>query len=50
MAVVSIYFLADYLKKTNEHLAFMFKMNAQILLFYVILQITFFLSIPDTSG
>jgi hypothetical protein len=39
---VLIFLLAGYLKKTNDHLAFMFKMNAQILLFYITLRLHFF--------
>lgn len=50
IAVVSIYFLADYLKKTNDHLAFMFKLNSQILLFYVILRLHFFSASPLLPG
>jgi uncharacterized membrane protein len=33
IAALSMFFLAKYLKKTNDHLSFMFKMNAQVLLF-----------------
>lgn len=46
IAAVSIFFLANYLKKTNEHLAFMFKMNAQILFFYITLRLHFFSVTP----
>lgn len=42
VAAASIYFLADYLKKTNIHLALMFKLNVQILLFYLTLRLHFF--------
>jgi len=45
-AAAAIFFLADYLKKTNEHLAFMFKMNAQLLLFYITIRLHFFTSAP----
>jgi hypothetical protein len=41
-----IFFLAQYLKKTNIHMAFMFKMNAHILLFYLIIRLHFFTSVP----
>jgi hypothetical protein len=34
--------LAHYLNKTNTHLAFMFRLNAQVLLFYVTLRLHFF--------
>ena len=45
-AAASIFFLAEYLKKNNDHLAFMFKMNAQILLFYITLRLHFFTPLP----
>ncbi|MCX6253234.1 MAG: hypothetical protein NTV31_02020 [Bacteroidia bacterium] len=41
-AVASIFFLANYFKKTNVHLAFMFKMNALLLLYYITLKLHFF--------
>jgi hypothetical protein len=50
IAAASIYFLAGYLKKNNVHLAFMFKMNAQILLFYITLRLHFFSSAPLLSN
>ena len=34
--------ISEYLKKSNIHLSFMFKMNAQVLLFYVTLRLHFF--------
>ncbi len=46
VAAASIYFLSGYLKKTNGHLSFMFKMNAQALLFYVTLRLHFFSAGP----
>jgi hypothetical protein len=46
----TIFFLAGYLKKTNVHLAFVFKMNAQILLFYVTLRLHFFSISPPISN
>jgi hypothetical protein len=49
-AAASIYFLAGYLKKNNVHLAFMFKMNAQILLFYATLRLHFFSTSPVLSN
>jgi len=49
IAAASIFFLANYLKKTNVHLAFMFKMNAQILLFYITLKLHFFSAFPVIS-
>jgi len=50
IAAASIFFLANYLKKTNVHLAFMFKMNAQILLFYITLKLHFFSASPVISN
>jgi len=48
-----IFFLADYLKKANNHhLAVMFRMNAQILLFYITIRLHFFttsLLLPNTT-
>jgi len=41
-AAASIFILANYLKNANTHLAFMFKLNAQILIFYVTLRLHFF--------
>jgi hypothetical protein len=49
-AAVSIFFLAKYLKKSNVHLAFMFRMNAQILLFYVTVRLHFFSDSPLISN
>ena len=46
IASASILFVSDYLKKTNNHLSFMFKMNAQVLLFYVTLRLHFFTADP----
>jgi hypothetical protein len=46
LAALSIFFLSNYLKKTNDHLSFMFKMNAQVLLFYLTLRLHFFSSSP----
>jgi hypothetical protein len=50
IAAGSIFFLADYLKKTNFHLAFIFKMNAQIILFYITLRLHFFSISPVLSN
>jgi hypothetical protein len=46
IAAGSIFFLANYLKKTNDHLSFMFKMNALVLLFYITLRLHFFSTQP----
>jgi len=45
-AAALMFFLAGYLKKTNDHLSFMFKMNAQVLMFYVTLRLYFFSASP----
>jgi hypothetical protein len=47
-----IFLLADYLKKANNHLAVMFKLNAHILLFYITLRLHFFAGsaiLPDKT-
>jgi hypothetical protein len=46
LAAVSIFFLSNYLKRTNDHLSFMFKMNAQVLLFYLTIRLHFFSTSP----
>ena len=46
LSVLSIYFLSIYLKKTNVHLSFMFRMNSQVLLFYLTLRLHFFSTTP----
>lgn len=50
IAAGSIYFMSEYLKKTNNHLSFMFKMNAQVLLFYVTIRLHFFTDEPLIPG
>ena len=50
LAVLSIIFLSNYLKKTNLHLSFMFKMNAQVLLFYLTIRLHFFSATPILSN
>ena len=45
-AAATIYFLSVYLEKGNTHLAFIFKLNAQIILFYIALRLHFFISNP----
>jgi hypothetical protein len=49
-AAAAIFFLSYFLKKTNVHLAFMFKMNVQILLFYLTIRLHFFSSSPVISS
>lgn len=50
ISAVLILFLAGYLKKLNEHLSFIFKMNAQILLYYITLRLHFFSAAPVLPG
>ena len=50
LAALSIIFLSKYLKGTNLHLSFMFKMNAQVLLFYLTLRLHFFSATPILSN
>jgi len=49
LAAAAIFSLAEYIKKTNTHLAFMFKLNAQILLFYITIKLHFFSASPVIS-
>lgn len=50
IAAASIWYLSDYLNKTNIHLAFMFKLNAQLLLFYGTFRLHFFSDTPVISN
>ena len=50
ISAAAIYLLSEYIKKTNIHLSFMFKMNAQVLLFYVTLRLHFFAAEPLLSS
>ncbi|MBA4321443.1 MAG: hypothetical protein C0408_01365 [Odoribacter sp.] len=50
IAAASIFFLSGYLQKSNVHLSFMLKMNAQILLFYITLRLHFFSTSPVLSN
>ncbi len=45
-SALSIYYFSVYLKKTNAHLSFMFRMNSQVLLFYLTLRLHFFSTSP----
>jgi hypothetical protein len=45
-AAGSIFYLANYLKKTNDHLAFMFRINALIIMFLITIRLHFFSSSP----
>lgn len=42
----SIFLIAGNLKKSNDHLSFMFRLNAQILLFFITLRLHFFSASP----
>ncbi len=45
-AVTGIFFLARYMKRSNVHLSFMFKINGQLLLFYITMRLHFFSAAP----
>ena len=46
IASVSIFILSDYLKRSNVHLAFIFRINALVLLFYITIRLHFFSVTP----
>jgi hypothetical protein len=50
IAAAGIFFIAEYLKKSNVHLAFMFRMNACILLYYTTIRLHFFSASPLISN
>ena len=50
LASASIFLLAYYIKKANVHLAFIFRINAQILLFYITVRLHFFSVSPIIPG
>ncbi len=50
LAGSAIWFLANYLMKTNVHLAFIFELNAQILLYYSTIRLHFFSTSPLLSN
>jgi hypothetical protein len=50
LAVASIFFLAKYLKNANVHLAFIFRLNALVLLFYITARLHFFSVSPLIPG
>jgi hypothetical protein len=50
IAAGSIFLVSGYLKKTNQHLSFMFKLNAQAILFYVTMRLHFFTPQPLVAG
>jgi hypothetical protein len=50
IGAASIYFLSEYLKKTNIHLSFILKLNAQVLLIYMTLRLHFFTDEPLISN
>ena len=45
LAAASIFVMANYINKSNVHLSFIFRMNAQVLLFYFTVRLHFF-SLP----
>jgi len=52
IASVSIFILSDYLKRSNVHLAFIFRINALVLLYYITIRLHFFSDhplIPDKT-
>jgi hypothetical protein len=50
IAAAAIFYIANYIKKTNGHLSFMFRMNAQILLYFITLRLHFFSASPVLSN
>ena len=48
-AAASILFIAYYLKRSNVHLAFIFNLNGQLLLFFITLRLHFFSTAPLIS-
>ncbi len=42
LVAAAIFILANYIKKTNVHLAFIFKINSQLLLYYITVRLHFF--------
>jgi hypothetical protein len=50
LAAGLIFIMSVYLKKTNVQLAFMFMLNAQVLLFYVTVRLHFFSNLPILSN
>jgi hypothetical protein len=50
IAAASIFLLSNYLKKSNDHLSFMFKLNALVLLYYITLRLHYFSTSPILQG
>lgn len=50
LASAAIFFLANYIRKTNVHLSFILRMNAQVLLFYFTVRLHFFSVAPFISN
>lgn len=50
ISVAAILLISDYLKKSNPNLAFMFKINGQIILFYEVFRMYFFSARPLISS
>ena len=50
LSSAGIFLFANYIKKTNLHMAFIFRMNAQILIFYITVRLHFFSVSPLIPG
>jgi hypothetical protein len=50
LAASAIFFLAHYLRNTNSHLSFIFRINAYVLFFYITLRLHFFSAVPLIQG
>lgn len=50
LASAAIFFLSNYIKKTNSHLSFILMMNAQVLIFYLSVRLHFFTVSPIIPG
>jgi hypothetical protein len=50
LAATSIYLVSGYLKKTNPHLSFIFRMNALAIMFFITLRLHFFSPSPLIAG
>jgi hypothetical protein len=50
LMVASLWFLAGYLKRSNIHLASIFRLNSQVLLFYLTVRLHFFSAMPMIAG
>ena len=50
LASAAIFIIANYIRKTNGHLSFIFRMNAQVLLFYISVRLHFYSASPLITG